>query len=184
MTVKEILQQAATLSGRDDVVKYLNSSGSATEDTILAVNVMVRLINMVVSELSASFIPLIVEEKINATEKIKYTSLSKNAIEIIKVYDQAGKEIPFSVYYDHVKISSPCSSIKYKYAHSTYGLEDTLDYTEKDIPSAVLAYGLSAEFALSEGDFDRACSLHDRYVEGVHAICKPKNHKTKARVWQ
>ena len=184
MTVKEIMQQACTLSGREDMVDYLALNGSATEDTILAVNVMVRLLNMVVSELSASFIPLITEEYISATDKVTYADLSKNAIEIIKVYDQQGLEIPFSVHYDHVKISRPCSSIKYKYTHTTYGLEDTLDYTEKDIPSAVLAYGLSAEFALSEGDFDRACSLHDRYVEGVHAICKPKNRKTKERAWQ
>ena len=41
MTVKEIMQQACTLSGREDMVDYLALNGSATEDTILAVNVMV-----------------------------------------------------------------------------------------------------------------------------------------------
>jgi hypothetical protein len=86
--------------------------------------------------------------------------------------------------YDHVKISRHCDSVEYRYRHTNYGLEDTIDYTEKDVSSTILAYGLAAEFALAEGDFDRACTMHDRYVEGVHAICKPKNRNTKARAWQ
>ncbi len=184
MTVKDIIKQASTLSGREDVVNYLDSKSTASEDTLLAVDVMVRLINMVIAELSASFVPLITEEKINATEIVRYSDLKKNAIEILNVYDIKGEEIPFTVYYDSVKFSRPCSSVKYKFTHSTYGLNDKLDYAENDIPGAVLSYGLAAEFALSEGDFERACSMHERYVEGVYAICKPKNYKTKARIWQ
>ena len=184
MTVKEILLQSATLSGREDVVESISKNIEPSGDTLTAINVMVRLLNMVISELSASFIPLIAVDKIHAKEKIDFKYLSKNVIEVLNVYDDVGQEIPFTVFYDHVKLARPCASIKYKYVNSTYDLTDTLDYTEKDIPSSVLAYGLSAEFALSEGDFDRACSLHDRYVEGVHSICKPKNYKTKAREWR
>ena len=184
MTVIDIIKQASTLSGREDVVKYLTYDQPSSEDTLLAVDVMVRLINMVVSELSASFLPLITEQTINATEIIRYSDLEKNAIEILNVYDINGDEVPFTVYYDSVKISRPCNKIKYKYTHSTYTLNDSLDYTDKDISSAVLAYGLAAEFALSEGDFERACTMHERYVEGVSAIFKPKNKCVKAREWQ
>lgn len=184
MTVKEILEQAGTLTGREDVVNCLAQNLTATDDTKTAISVMVRLLNMVIAELSTSFIPLITIEKINASEKISYKDLNKTPLEILNVYDSAGAEVPFKVYYDHVKTSRPCSSIEYKYRHTNYGLEDIIDYTEKDISSTILAYGLSAEFALAEGDFDRACTMHDRYVEGVHAICKPKNRNTKARAWQ
>lgn len=184
MTVKEILNQAATLSGREDVIFGIEENSLATDDTLSAINVMVRLLNMVISELSASFIPLITIEEINASEKVYYKDLSKNAIEILGVYDCQGYDIAFEVFYDHVKISKPCNKIKYKYRHTNYGIDDEIDYTEKDISPAILAYGLAAEFALSEGDFDRACTMHDRYVEGVHAICKPKNHRTKAREWR
>ena len=184
MTVKEIIAQAGTLSGREDVVIGVSTNNSVTEDTLSAINTMVRLLNMVISELTASFIPLITVETVYAKDKIKYSDLSKNALEILGAYDSADNEVYFKPYYDHVKIGSPVSKIKYKYRPSNYGLEDTLDYTEKDISPSILAYGLSAEFALSEGDFDRACTLHDRYVEGVHAICKPKNRIAKAREWQ
>lgn len=184
MTVKQILQQTATLSGREDVVEYLTSNIGATEDTLASVNVMVRLLNMVVSELSASFIPLITLEEIDESQKISYVDLSKRALEILNVYDKDGNELTFKVNYDCVQVQGVAKSIRYKYSPDSYGINDNVDYTEKEIPSAVLSYGLAAEFALSEGDFERACSMHDRYVEGVHALFKPKNYKTKERLWR
>ncbi len=185
MTVKEIIKKTATLSGREDVAKYLSKNGvTATEETLSAIDVMVRLLNMVISELSASFIPMVTLERVNGKTTLNFDELSKKIIEVLKVYDSNGKEIDFKLGYDHVKASSPIWSIEYKFHPDTYGLQDEIYYKEKDIPEAVIAYGLAAEFALSEGDFDRACSLHDRYVEGVHTICKPKNKKIKERDWQ
>lgn len=183
MTVKDILKKSATLSGREDVVEYLSSNTVATEETNYAVNAMLRLLNMVISELCASFVPMVTIEEIDTTDTIKYENLKKTAIEIVRVFDQSGNEIPFKVYYDHAKTQSICTKVEYKFHPQTYAINDEIDYSEKDISETLLAIGLSAEFALSEGDFDRACSLHERYVEGVRAILRPKNTKIKARSW-
>lgn len=184
MTVKEVLGQAATLSGREDVVRGIAQGEQSSTDTGLAINAMLRLLRVVVAELSASFIPLVTEETLHVSERVKYKDLTKSVVEILKIYDADGYEIPFDVGYDHVKIARPCAKILYKYRPENYELEDLVGYSEKDISSAILAYGLAAEFALTEGDFDRACTMHDRYVEGVHAICKPKNRVVKERAWQ
>lgn len=185
MTVKEIIKKSATLSGREDIADCLSKDDAvSTEETFSAIDVMVRLLNMVISELSASFIPMITIESVSAKATLKLDSLDKKVIEILKAYDQNGNEVAFTTGYDHIKVSSPIAKIEYRFHPDTYALNDEIDYKERDIPEAVIAYGLAAEFALSEGDFDRACSLHDRYVEGVHAICKPKNSTIKARSWQ
>jgi hypothetical protein len=139
---------------------------------------------MVISELSASFIPMVTEEIHITDGTLKISALRKKAIEILKTYDRNGNEVAFNVEYTQIKVLAPIEKVLYRFHPDTYALNDKIDYQEKDIPESVLAYGLAAEFALSEGDFDRACSLHDRYVEGVHAICKPKNSKIKQRSWQ
>lgn len=185
MRASKIIQEAALLSGRGDIADYIEATDRTnfSKETSKACNQMVTLLNMMISELCTSFIPMIATEKIYATDKIEYDKLSKNAVEILKIYDAFGKEVDFKIDYDHVKISSPCAKVVYKFHPKTYALTDNIDYEEKDISGSVLAYGLAAEFALTEGDFDRACSFHDRYVEGVHAISKPKNSTVKQRSW-
>lgn len=183
MTVKEIIEATAVLSGREDVVKYLSTNTANSQETIDTVNTLLKLLNMVISELSSSFLPLTTVEVVNNKTVVKYSELTKNVIEILKVYDNNDKEISFKSYAEYLNTSTPCGKIEYRYHPKKYTITDQIDYTEKDISGKVLVYGLLAEFALSEGDFDGACNYHDLYVEGVHAVSKPKNSRIQQRSW-
>ena len=46
-----------------------------------------------------------------------------------------------------------------------------------------LAYGVLAEFCLTEARFDEAVMWHERYVNAVNLLLKPKNTRIKGRTF-
>ncbi len=185
MTVKEILINSSTLIGREDVVKYLNGDDdNATEQTLNAVDVMVRLLNLVINELACSFIPMIrLERKTAVNGVINYSDLQFSPLEILKVYDQSGNDRLLSVEHSFARVNGQDVNIEYAYFPPKVSLEDNVGYSEKDLPSRVLSYGLCAEYAISQGCFKDAVMWHDRYADAIAEICAPKNAKIKRRNW-
>ena len=64
MKAKQIIRKAAAYLGREDVIKFIDTPDAEqimpqTEETVSA---MVLLLNMVISELCASLVPMITEE--------------------------------------------------------------------------------------------------------------------------
>ena len=151
-----------------------------TEETVSA---MVLLLNMVISELCASLVPMITEEDVSATDKLYYSALSKKVLEITAVYDNNGNNIDFKIRPDHAEIAGTCKKVEYNYHPEEYLFDSEIDYQEKDVSSSVLAYGLASEYALAEGDFERACTFHDRYVKSIEATKKMRNFMVKQRSW-
>ena len=183
MTIKDILRTGASMIGRDDVVEYIDGSAqNVGEQTMPTINLMVNLINLVISELSATFIPMINSETVNVENgKIYYAKLKENAIKIIDVYDIDGKELSAKYTAEYIVVSGDKAIVEYEYAPSNYGLTDTIGYSAKDVSLSTLAYGLIAEYSISQGCFDEAVMWHKRYVESVMAMRKVKNVTVKGR---
>ncbi len=186
MTVKEILSVCATCIGREDVVEYLKDprSDGVGKDTVSAVSTMVRLLNIVLTELASSYIPMFISEKITTENgRFNLSNLCESALEIEKIFDDYGNEISYKISGEYVYLGSGIATVKYKYIPKNYDLEDQIGYTEKDVSKMTLACGLSAEFSISEGDFEQAVMWHKRFVDGVSSVCLPKSTKTKSRYW-
>ena len=183
MTVKDILKTSASMIGRDDVVEYINGSvQNIGEQTMPTINLMVNLINLVISELSATFIPMINSETVNVENgKIYYSKLKENAIKIINVYDTDGRELSAKYTAEYIDVAGGKVIVEYEYAPSNYGLTDTIGYSAKDVSLSTLAYGLIAEYSISQGCFDEAVMWHKRCVEAVTAMRKMKNVTIKGR---
>ncbi len=185
MTVKEIIKNSATQIGREDIVGFLSDNqADVSEQTLGAVNVMVRLLNLVINELACSYVPMITVERRNATNgKLLLSQLSKSPREIINAYDTNGNPCLKEVTYSFIKVSADTVDVEYAYFPQTVTLNDNVGYEEKDIPSRVLAYGLCAEYAVSQGCFKDAVCWHDRYADAIAELCSPKNAKIKRREW-
>jgi hypothetical protein len=186
MTVKEVIKITATMIGREDVVDYLDGvkDGDLTE-TEKTVEIMVRLVNLVINELACSFIPMkTIEQTLNSGGKVYYRTLKYNPLEIKGVFNSAGEKVGFSVEHTFVKIDIPNALIEYSYFPPKYSLDDEIGYSEKDVSARVLAYGLSAEYAITQGCFKDAVMWHKRYADGVALLCEPKNSRIKERVWK
>ncbi len=184
MTVKEILIKSATLIGREDVVSYLANDAEASEATVNTVNIMVRLLNLVVNELASSFVPMIATERISAVDrKISYATLSNNPREILNAYGAFGSDCLLKVTHAFAVVGEDAVDLEYSYFPPQLTLTDDVGYFERDIPSRVIAYGLCAEYAVSQGCYKDAVCWHERFCGGIAEFCPPKNKKIKGRNW-
>ena len=184
MTIKEIIKITATIIGREDVVSYLDgNTETLSEDTKKTVEIMERLSNLVINELACSFIPMKNLERVNSQGKVYYKNLSKNPLEILTVYDLDGNKLAFSVASTFVKTPTQVVDVEYSFFPPEYSLDDQVGYSEKEVPSRVLAYGLASEYAITQGCFKDAVMWHKRYVDSVAEICSPKNSFVKERKW-
>jgi len=185
MNIKEILKITAVLLNRENVIGYLNGNvNSISNETLVTVNNMTSLANLVINELSTTYIPMVKIEKVNSSAgKVEHKQLSERVLKIINVYDQSMNNCSFTVTAEYLKVNKSVVNVEYEYLPSNYGLDDEIGYNEKDVSPRVLAYGVCAEFSISEGRFDEAVLWHKRYVDAVSEICLPKNTTLKQRSW-
>lgn len=185
MLVKDIIKNSATLIGRDDVVKRVEGKDyTMAEFTTNTVDTMVRLLNLVVSELAGSFVPLITTEWLNVTDgKVLYSDLSYRVKEVLKAFDVNGVDRLIAVENTFLRAQGDMVEVEYSYFPNEFTLNDQIGYQEKDVPLRVLCYGLLAEYSISQGCFKDAVMWHDRYADELMQICKPKNANIKRRNW-
>lgn len=186
MTVKEIIKTSASLLNREDIVAYLEGDDSKVgEQTLPSINTFVILLNLVISELAGTFIPMRKKETVIVENgKIEYSILSERPLKIINVFDVKGDEVNYSDEAFFIKVESGTKQIEYEYAPPNYDLNDTIGYLESDISIGALAYGLSAEFCICKGAFEEAVMWHNRYVESVNKRRMVKNASIKERSWR
>ena len=82
MTVKETIKLAAMLTGDEAVSNALDQTQTTSDKDVLArIDLLTKLCNLVVNELSASYIPLKTTQNFNTSDgKIKYADLNENAV--------------------------------------------------------------------------------------------------------
>jgi len=184
MTIKDILKNTALIIGRSNISEYL-TSGNATQagaDAVETVKTLTALANLVINELSCTYIPMVKVENIAVNDgKIYYTDLSETVLRIKDVYSVYGKAVPFKETASYIAVDLNAVEIEYEYAPKTFSIDEEIGYSEKDVPSRVLSYGVAAELAISEGRFDEAVTFHKRYVDGVSEVVLPKNVRVKKR---
>ena len=183
MTVKDVVKVQAMLLGMEEVVDYVSGKVSVTDSaTKEATDIMCRCVNLTISELAGTYIPM--TSSFSATkEEIEFKDFPHSVIEIIEVTDQTGKPKKFD--FTPLKISGLKLGdiIEYAYLPKEYGMDDEIGYTETEVPIRLLAYASSAEYSLVERAFDEAIMWRNRFVEELKTVLKPKNFKIKARRW-
>ncbi len=185
MKIKDIIESSAVYLNKQEILDYFNNTYEFDTTEIEAnVNTMIKLTNLVISELSLGYIDLISIEKVVASSgKINYLDLSKTPVKILDVVDEKGNSIYFRVKEDHVETSNSAVNIKYKYLPPEYQLNDVIGYSEKEVSLATLSYGLCAEFCIVQCRFDEALMWRNRYIAEINKLIKPKNCTIKGRTW-
>lgn len=186
MKIREIIKIAAVFTAREKVYSSLSSSATETDKTVLSeIDLFTRLVNLVTSELAASYIPMKKEEKITATDGIvRYSALKENPIKILGVYDSYGNKLSFNVFPEYMRVCGGGEiTLIYAYAPANAGLDEETGYTERDVSAEVLALGTAAEYCLTEGRTEEAVAFRKRFSDGVERFCMPENKRIKRRGW-
>ena len=182
MSIKEMLKLTATIIGREDVKSYVEDGAILLEDTVSLTEKLVALSNLVVQELSATFIPMIKKEKVTAKNfKVRYDGLAGSIVQIKNVYDINGNKISFAQTPEYISVNNSQVIIEYECIPPNYALSDEIGYEESDVPQVLLSYGLASEYYVSTGRFEQAVMWHERYVDGINSLRKTKNVNLKSR---
>lgn len=185
MKISDIVLSVATYLGKSGVEKYLlnGDAENATSETLMQTDVLTRLANLVINEIAGGYIPMIKKEKITVDNgKIYIADLSENALEIKNVLYN-GQEVSFKIKGAYVQVFAAANEIEYSYMPHNYGLTDEIGYSEKDISSTALSFGVAAEYCLTEWRFEEAVMWRERFTDAMKKFCKIKNGKILERAW-
>lgn len=183
MYIKDILKASALLLGKENVLTYLNGDQSNLS-TLVTINNMTSLANLVISELASTYIPMVKKETISVRDqKIYYTDLSERVLSILSVTDSSGKEVCYKTFHEYIFATASVVEVEYEFSPPNYDLLDNVNFSNPQVDERVLAYGLNAEVCISEARFEEAVTWHKRYVDAIATICKPKNLTVKERRW-
>ena len=186
MTVREVLINTGILIGRQDIVSYFGEQINVGDETYEDVTFLLKIINLVVSELSATYLPLISKQFVTFYDGLlSYDELYGKVVKIINVYDRAGKNVDFIDGAEEILLKDNNSYaelfVEYQYLLEEYTEESEIGYQERDIPARVIAYGVAAEYCISQGKFDEAVMHHKRYMSALQEMKGIKNVKIKGR---
>lgn len=183
MNVKDVVKYSATFLGRESVIKYLNGENTDADDNVLAtVDTFTRCVNLVVNELAASYLPM-TKKRIFKTDngRIYYKDFSETVLEIIGVYDDCENEIPFTQSAEYVETVYSEYAVEYAYLPPNYGLTDEIGYKENVVSARIIAYGVAAEFCITERAFDESVMWRKRFTDALSKIIPLKNKRLRAR---
>ena len=107
MKIKDVVKLTALLLGREDVTSYLEDEENENvgSDTVSSVNVITQLVNLVVSELATSFVPLVCGEELSPVQgKIYFTELKNTPLKVVRVSDGRGAEVNYTQYPEFIAV--------------------------------------------------------------------------------
>ena len=183
MKVSDIIEKAAELLDLKNVSEYIENDGEgATEETLAAVSKLTNLTNLVMNELSVSYVPMKTTERKTVTDgKVLFSALTKTPYKILDVFDTYGERVFYTLCPTSIGTKENEVDILYSYVPSNYGFTDETGYSESDIPSRLIAYALCAEYMLTVSAFDEAVMWRKRFTEELEESMLPVSKKMKRR---
>lgn len=185
MKLKDIVKHAAVFLGLEKVVAYIeNGTYSEDSNALYSTDVLTRCANLVINELACSYFPMKKTETVESENgKAYYSSFTETPLEIKSVKTANGEKAVYTVFPEYIATSDGTVEVEYEYLPANYDLNDNVGYSEKEIPSRVMAYGVAAEYSLTVKAFDESLLFHERYENALAKIIAPKNAVAKGRVF-
>ena len=181
MLIKNVVKNAAELLNKENVVKYLNK-GSAEGDAVETVDKLVRLTNLVISELShLGFYVVRTQWLTPKDNKILFSAFRSRPIKILKITDTKGKECEFTIGVDGLTVSNDANQFVYAYEINNETIDASISFEEYRLTDVMVALGVVAEYLLTMNDFEGAVFFHEKYIEALKTLKKTKNFSLKER---
>lgn len=188
MKVKDMIQLAAELMGRQDLADYLagETAEQAEEQAALQKEaaLLLRCFNLVENELAFDYYPLLCTELVETDSgAIFYHSLKREAINIRSIQDLHGNERKFVLYPEYCKTDAGRLKITYSYLPAQKTMEGDSDYQLK-FSERLFAYGIACEYALISGEYEQATVWDKRYREALRSALRTETKGSmRAKKW-
>lgn len=181
MLVKDVLNQSATLLGKDALASYIDGGfRTGSNDVKSNCSAMLNVLNMLMNEIASTYLPLVFEMTLGSGVTTAYfNSFRYTPLEITDVRDINGNSLPFSAYPTCVKIPEGTRTIVYTYLPPTLLNSDSIPYNENDLPLSVIVYGVCAEYCVYENRFEEAVMWNKKFTAGLEKCMKDKKEREK-----
>ena len=184
MKIKDIITATAALLNQHDVIGYLEETvNDPSAETLSKIDLEMRLLNLVLSELAAGYVPMVYKEEMTAENgKIEYADLKYSATRILSIEDASGEKASYVQHPSYIEICDGVYTVEYEHSPASFALEETVNMGERILPS-LIAYGVAAEYCITQGRFEEAVMWRKRYSEGVERVVLPDCPTVKGRCW-
>lgn len=185
MAITDIIKQAAFLLGKDDVATYLGN-GECVDQTTAAKDATALLgcYNLVLNEVATEYVPLIKKQRLTATDgKVYFSALDFGISEVAAVYDDNMNRVECDVYADRIETELAAVYIEYYAVPPVRAMTDAADYPSGRVPDRVFAYGVAAEFCISNGVYEEAEMWQERFQQSIVRAAPKSRRVMKPRRW-
>jgi hypothetical protein len=139
-----------------------NSEGKANAELLL------HAFHMVENELAVDYFPLTTEETRVSTGKLLFISLAHEAVRVLKVENENGEELPFTMQANGIVLPKGRVKITYTYAPKAKSFKDDGDFYYL-VTARLIAYGILAEFTLSTGRYAEWAIWDKKYKNAIES---------------
>ncbi len=184
MLTIDVVKNVAILLNRQNVINFLQNQGENFGDAEEQTNQILSAVNLVVSELASSYIPMVKRESVRVEgNKIAIANLSERAIEIVDVTDQNSHPLKYFTRGFYIEVDAETAVVEYKYLPSNYGINENIEFIDARVTPRIIAYGACAETCLMERSFNESVTWRKRYTDEICKLVPPKSKTIKKRRW-
>jgi hypothetical protein len=174
MTVKEILEDAMRLTGRDEL------DGEATQQSESKIKyAMLFCLNAVIDELARGYFPIRKREEMSSdTGRYDFCNFAERPVKIVKVMAGA-RRIGWHIYPEYFVCDRQNVTVEYEYVPSKLGEEDEFDYPDVQVSFRLVEYGIVAEYMLICGEVESAAMWEQKYRQEIDRLLSLRTVKER-----
>lgn len=179
MTVKNVLKAVCVFLQKDELLEtnLFDGENEPTEDQTKEVGHLVRCLNLVLSEISTDYIPLLKTEDIVSTDgKILLSRFSKNVLDVHKIVNKFNLTQQFKTFSNYFETAPGELKITYSYEPEKLSeLTDLIDEFSQRVGERIIAYGVAMEYCFICGLHDDASIWEKRFKDGLLIAARKKS---------
>ncbi len=182
MNVREILGIAVSYLGLKDLSFALDCPVVLSDKRAVD---LINAANLVNSEISSEYFPLLKEEKIKTNNSIvEYVALSERLLDVVSVKDAGGDNVRYKLFPTYLKVKNDGEyTIVYQYLPPRLEYHSELPYDIK-ISERLFALGICSEYCLLNGMYDESVMFDKKYREALRmALTTKGEHIASVRRW-
>jgi hypothetical protein len=165
MTVKEILDDAMRLTGRDE----LDGQGSEGNESKVKY-AMLFCLNAVIDELARGYFPIRKREELTSdTGRYDFSNFAERPVKIVKVTSGA-KKIGWHIYPEYFICDKQNVTVEYEYVPNKLTEDDEFDYPDVQVSFRLVEYGIAAEYMLICGEVESAAMWEQKYRQEIDRL--------------
>jgi hypothetical protein len=176
MIVKEILEDAMRLTGREGLLSGEESGGESLQQVKYT---MLFCLNAVVDELARGYFPVKkIEDMTSETGKFCFSDFSERPLKILKVLS-GERKIGWHILPEYLVTGCEKVTVEYEYAPKKFAEEDEFDYPDPQVSSRLISYGMAAEFMLICGEVESSSCWEQKYRQEIDRLLSLRTVKDR-----